>query len=224
MSAPEPRANPDLLGHTEAEATILDSISTGRMHHAWLITGPGGRRQGDAGLPLRPPPARRPPRHRIAAPGIRRPGVSPRRRQLPRRPADHRAGLQRKDQADEDPDRRGGRAQGHRLHVADPRRGRLARRHRRRRGGDERRLRQRPAEDPGGTAAARHPAAGLRRPGPPAAHHPQPLPPPAPGTFGGRADAAVAVALLAAARCRRTWPPDRPGRGLAGPSADAGGG
>jgi DNA polymerase III subunit delta' len=42
MPAPEPRANPTLLGHTEAEATILDAIRTGRMHHAWLITGPEG--------------------------------------------------------------------------------------------------------------------------------------------------------------------------------------
>jgi DNA polymerase-3 subunit delta' len=42
MSVPEPRANPILLGHPEAEATILDAISAGRMHHAWLITGPEG--------------------------------------------------------------------------------------------------------------------------------------------------------------------------------------
>ncbi|HLB98001.1 MAG TPA: DNA polymerase III subunit delta', partial [Acetobacteraceae bacterium] len=42
MPAPAPRANPLLLGHAAAEATILDSIRTGRMHHAWLITGPDG--------------------------------------------------------------------------------------------------------------------------------------------------------------------------------------
>jgi len=42
MPAPEPRANPLLLGHAGAEATILDSIRTGRMHHAWLIVGPEG--------------------------------------------------------------------------------------------------------------------------------------------------------------------------------------
>jgi DNA polymerase-3 subunit delta' len=42
MSAPEPRANPLLLGHEEAEATILDAMRAGRMHHAWLITGPEG--------------------------------------------------------------------------------------------------------------------------------------------------------------------------------------
>jgi DNA polymerase-3 subunit delta' len=42
MPAPEPRANPLLLGHADAEATILDATRTGRMHHAWLITGPEG--------------------------------------------------------------------------------------------------------------------------------------------------------------------------------------
>jgi DNA polymerase-3 subunit delta' len=42
MPAPEPRANPLLLGHADAEATILDAIQAGRMHHAWLITGPEG--------------------------------------------------------------------------------------------------------------------------------------------------------------------------------------
>ena len=42
MSAPEPRANPILLGHDAAEATILEAIFAGRMHHAWLITGPEG--------------------------------------------------------------------------------------------------------------------------------------------------------------------------------------
>ncbi len=42
MPAPEPRANPLLLGHAEAEATILDAMRGGRTHHAWLITGPDG--------------------------------------------------------------------------------------------------------------------------------------------------------------------------------------
>src|SRR5947209_6591439 len=42
MPAPDPRANPILLGHPEAEATILAAIRAGRMHHAWLITGPEG--------------------------------------------------------------------------------------------------------------------------------------------------------------------------------------
>ena len=42
MSAPEPRANPILLGHEAAEATLLEALRGGRMHHAWLITGPEG--------------------------------------------------------------------------------------------------------------------------------------------------------------------------------------
>jgi DNA polymerase-3 subunit delta' len=42
MSAPEPRANPILLGHAAAERTLLDAIHQGRVHHAWLITGPEG--------------------------------------------------------------------------------------------------------------------------------------------------------------------------------------
>src|SRR5476651_414688 len=42
MSAPEPRANPILLGHEAAERTLLDAMHFGRMHHAWLITGPEG--------------------------------------------------------------------------------------------------------------------------------------------------------------------------------------
>jgi DNA polymerase-3 subunit delta' len=40
--APEPRANPILLGHEQAEATLIEALRAGRMHHAWLITGPDG--------------------------------------------------------------------------------------------------------------------------------------------------------------------------------------
>jgi len=42
MTAPEPRANPLLLGHAAAEATLLGALRGGRMHHAWLMTGPEG--------------------------------------------------------------------------------------------------------------------------------------------------------------------------------------
>jgi DNA polymerase III subunit delta' len=42
MPAPDPRANPILLGHEAAEATLLDAMRAGRLHHAWLITGPDG--------------------------------------------------------------------------------------------------------------------------------------------------------------------------------------
>jgi DNA polymerase-3 subunit delta' len=40
--APEPRANPLLLGHEQAEATLIEALRAGRTHHAWLITGPDG--------------------------------------------------------------------------------------------------------------------------------------------------------------------------------------
>ncbi len=42
MTAPEPRANPLLLGQDAAEATLIEALRGGRMHHAWLITGPEG--------------------------------------------------------------------------------------------------------------------------------------------------------------------------------------
>ena len=42
MPAPDPRNNPMLLGHDDAEATLLEALRAGRMHHAWLITGPEG--------------------------------------------------------------------------------------------------------------------------------------------------------------------------------------
>lgn len=37
-----PRENPALMGHESAERMILDCVRAGRMHHAWLITGPEG--------------------------------------------------------------------------------------------------------------------------------------------------------------------------------------
>jgi DNA polymerase-3 subunit delta' len=42
MPAPAPRANPLLIGHDDAEATLREALRTARMHHAWLITGPEG--------------------------------------------------------------------------------------------------------------------------------------------------------------------------------------
>ncbi|HEY5301284.1 MAG TPA: DNA polymerase III subunit delta', partial [Acetobacteraceae bacterium] len=39
---PEPRANPTLIGHDSAEATLLGALGGARMHHAWMITGPEG--------------------------------------------------------------------------------------------------------------------------------------------------------------------------------------
>ena len=42
MTSPAPRENPHLIGHGAAERAILDALSGGRLHHAWLITGPDG--------------------------------------------------------------------------------------------------------------------------------------------------------------------------------------
>lgn len=39
---PEPRANHRLIGHEQAEKVLLDAVDGGRLHHAWLITGPRG--------------------------------------------------------------------------------------------------------------------------------------------------------------------------------------
>lgn len=40
--APHPRHAPQVFGHDAAEAVFLDAIATGRLHHAWLLTGPKG--------------------------------------------------------------------------------------------------------------------------------------------------------------------------------------
>ncbi|MGH7121918.1 MAG: DNA polymerase III subunit delta' [Acetobacteraceae bacterium] len=42
MAAPEPWENPELLGHAAAERELLAAARGGRLHHAWLITGPSG--------------------------------------------------------------------------------------------------------------------------------------------------------------------------------------
>jgi len=40
--APHPRETGRLVGHGAAEAAFLDAYNSGRLHHAWLITGPRG--------------------------------------------------------------------------------------------------------------------------------------------------------------------------------------
>ncbi len=40
--APHPRETARLIGQDAAEAAFLDAFTTGRLHHAWLITGPRG--------------------------------------------------------------------------------------------------------------------------------------------------------------------------------------
>lgn len=42
MNAIAPRENPCLTGHEAAEAALLEGLQGGRLHHAWLITGPEG--------------------------------------------------------------------------------------------------------------------------------------------------------------------------------------
>jgi DNA polymerase-3 subunit delta' len=42
MTAPPPRENPYLLGQEGPEETLCRAMESGRMHHAWLITGPQG--------------------------------------------------------------------------------------------------------------------------------------------------------------------------------------
>lgn len=42
VTAPEPRENPHLVGHDHAETEMAETIASGRIHHAWLITGPRG--------------------------------------------------------------------------------------------------------------------------------------------------------------------------------------
>ena len=42
MTAPDPRANPDLLGHQDAARALEAAARSGRLHHAWLFCGPPG--------------------------------------------------------------------------------------------------------------------------------------------------------------------------------------
>ncbi|MGI9386885.1 MAG: DNA polymerase III subunit delta', partial [Methyloligellaceae bacterium] len=37
-----PRTVSEVLGHGEAEQTLLDAFKADRMHHAWLLIGPEG--------------------------------------------------------------------------------------------------------------------------------------------------------------------------------------
>ncbi|WP_299603839.1 DNA polymerase III subunit delta' [uncultured Tateyamaria sp.] len=40
--APHPRETQTLIGQDAAQQTFLDAFNTGRLHHAWLLTGPRG--------------------------------------------------------------------------------------------------------------------------------------------------------------------------------------
>ncbi|MGH6989307.1 MAG: DNA polymerase III subunit delta', partial [Stellaceae bacterium] len=39
---PQPRANPDLVGQQRAERALIEAWRSGRLPHAWLLTGPRG--------------------------------------------------------------------------------------------------------------------------------------------------------------------------------------
>ena len=39
---PSPRKNPDLIGQGAAERVLADAWTSGRLPHAWLMTGPRG--------------------------------------------------------------------------------------------------------------------------------------------------------------------------------------
>lgn len=41
-AVPEPRESYELVGHEAAEQAFLDAMARGRVHHAWLLTGPRG--------------------------------------------------------------------------------------------------------------------------------------------------------------------------------------
>lgn len=42
VPVPAPRANPHLFGHERARTRFGDALQRGRLHHAWLFTGPAG--------------------------------------------------------------------------------------------------------------------------------------------------------------------------------------
>ena len=50
---PHPRETRALFGHEAAERELAQAFAGGRMHHAWLLAGPRGHRQGDVGLSVR---------------------------------------------------------------------------------------------------------------------------------------------------------------------------
>ena len=201
--APEPRANPLLVGHAQAEAMLTEAMRAGRMHHAWLITGPDGI--GKATLAYRF--ARRllagmtGGEHPGAGPGhpvFRRVAAGPHADLLTvERAYDEKRKRLRTEIAVDDVRRitdfmRLTPAEGGwRVVVVD--------------GAEElnRNAGQRAAEGAGGAAAARGAAAGLRGPRPAAPHDPQPLPPPAPRPAAPGADG-PAARDLSARTCPRT--------------------
>ena len=114
IAAVHPRETSALFGHRDAEMALLNAYRSGRIPHAWLIGGPAGHRQGDAGLPdgaVRARASRSAGRggaaRRDAVGRSLRSGRAPRRGRRPWRPAHAGADAQRQGRdADRDHRRR----------------------------------------------------------------------------------------------------------------------
>ena len=205
-----PRETSELFGHREAEAALLNAYRSGKIPHAWLIGGPAGHRQGDAGLSHGAVRARQ--RQSAGAAGRARRNAG-RRSQRSRSAADHGRGAWRPAGARARPQRP--RRAAHRHHGRrdpgddfvlrlDGGGGWLARLYRRygRRTQSERR--QRAAENPRRTATALAVSAGQPFAGAGAADDPVPLP-------------QIAVAAACDIRCDpRRGAGDRQGRQRSG--------
>jgi DNA polymerase III subunit delta' len=107
--APHPRETQVLFGHSGPEAELLRSFSTGKLHHAWMLTGPKGvgkatfawrasrfllaTPESDGGLFAAPPPETLdiPPDHPIARRLLQR--AEPRHFHLRRGPNDKETAL-----------------------------------------------------------------------------------------------------------------------------------
>ena len=201
--APEPRANPLLLGHEQAEATLIEASRSGRMHHAWLITGPDGvgkatlafrfARRLLAGMPANGSLALDP-----TDPVFRRVAAGSHADLLTiERAYDEKRKRMRTQIAVDDVRRISGFMSltpaegGWRVVVVD--------------GAEElnQARRQCAAENPGGATAACCAAAGVRCARPAAADHPQPLPPPA-ASSARPADRWTGCSRLICRTCRPT--------------------
>ncbi len=228
---PHPRETRALIGHETAERELAQAFAGGRMHHAWLIAGAGGHRQGDAGLsPGRPcagtaerarsrrAEPRDRPRHLGRAPD---PGA------VASGPAGAAPAVRYALEAvrGQHSRRRGAAAQV--VPRADGGGGQLARGDRRCRRRAQPQRRQRAAEIAGGAAHARAVPAGRVAAEPPAADHPLALPAAGSGAAGGRG---VARGSGGGARRSRGGEAGRPalaaagaaGRGQPAPRAAAG--
>ncbi len=173
---PHPRETKELYGHAGAERMLAEALASGRMHHAWLLTGPQGigkatlaYRFARAALAL---PEERDASGQSLAVAETTTRRAPGEGAVASGAAAHPPPVRHQGQAlrDQHPGRRGAPA------ALVPRpsccRRRLARRHRRRGGRAQPQRRQRAAEVAGGAADAHGVPARLLGARPPAADHP----------------------------------------------------